>query len=128
MENLEKGKKGEKLAKEYLLNKGYSIIAENWRSGRSEIDIIAKIENTLVFAEVKTRSTDYFGHPEESIGKQKKKILQRGANNFLEDYAFEVEVRFDVISIIITNTQRKIYHIEDAFFMIEDDEGFRSVD
>ena len=58
------GKRGEDLATEYLMKKGYKILERNFRAGKCEIDIVAKDGQKLVFVEVKTRKTDYFGQPE----------------------------------------------------------------
>jgi len=63
--NIEFGKRGEKLAEDHLISKGYKILKKNWRFKRAEIDIIAKDkEGILVFVEVKTRSYTYYGEPE----------------------------------------------------------------
>ncbi len=73
------GKEGEEIASAYLKAKGYQIIEMNKRFGRAEIDIIAKIGNEYVFVEVKTRTSDYFGFPEEAIDKRKIKLLVNAA-------------------------------------------------
>ena len=62
------GKKGEEIAANYLAEKGYKIIARNWRFGKDEIDIIAEHDNFLVIIEVKTRSSSDYGEPEEAVG------------------------------------------------------------
>ena len=64
------GQQGEALAVTYLAEKGYQILETNWRFKRAEVDIIAKLGQVLVFIEVKTRTTDYFGSPEEFITKK----------------------------------------------------------
>jgi putative endonuclease len=72
----ELGKRGEEIAKEYLENKGYQILKMNWRHKRAEIDLIARHEKTLIFIEVKTRSSVDFGHPEEFVDWKKEKHLE----------------------------------------------------
>ena len=63
--HLELGKKGEILAKEYLEEKGYEILDENWITGKLEVDLVALIDNVIVFIEVKTRTGNFFGEPED---------------------------------------------------------------
>ena len=110
------GKKGEDIAARFLSGKGYRIIERNWRTGRDEIDIIAYDKETLVIVEVKTRSTDYFGEPEEAVTMQKQKFLVRAAEVFVNQKEIDSEIRFDIISIIIEQGKETIKHIEDAFY------------
>jgi len=94
------GEKGELLARVYLRRLGYKIIGQNVRIGKSEIDIIAKHKNVLVFIEVKTRSSDRFGRPEESITSKKIYNLSRAMSVYLKKHPEEKEARIDVISIM----------------------------
>lgn len=71
------GADGETLVASFLLAKGASIIARNWRIKEGEIDLVARIEGTLIFVEVKSRTSDKYGHPLESIGAEKARRLQR---------------------------------------------------
>lgn len=112
----ELGEKGEDMAAAYLLNKGYKIMETNWRKGSLEVDIIAKKEDILVIAEVKTRSTNYFGEPEEFVTKAKQKNLIKAANIYIQLNNLDVETRFDIISVLIKGDQHKVHHIEDAFY------------
>jgi putative endonuclease len=115
-EHNEFGKKGEEMAQKHLLAKGYKIIATNWRYGKDEIDIVAKHNNFLVIVEVKTRSTNAFGDPEEAVSKKKKKFLVRAADAYINMKSVMEEVRFDIISIVVTRNHWEINHIEDAFY------------
>lgn len=110
------GNKGEELAVTYLTNKGYSIKETNWRFKNLEADIIATINNTLVIAEVKTRRSNYFGEPETFVNRQKQKNLIKAAHEYIQRYTIDLEVRFDIISVILTENETKINHIEDAFY------------
>lgn len=110
------GKNGEALAIAYLKGKGYKILETNWRKGHLEIDIIALDNQTLVIAEVKARSTNYFGEPEEFVTKPKQKNLIRAANSYITEKALDYEARFDIVSVLIRGEQHKIHHIEDAFY------------
>lgn len=110
------GKEGEEIAAAYLKAKGYQIIEMNKRFGRAEIDIIAKIGNEYVFVEVKTRSSDYFGFPEEAIDKRKIKLMGKAAEQFSSEKNDNLEIRFDMISLVLGSDKHEIVHIEDAFF------------
>lgn len=116
--HLLKGQQGEDLAAEMLCQKGWKIAERNWRSGRGELDIIAwENERLLVFVEVKTRSYDAFGGPEEAISAKKINLLQRTAGLYMESIGYDWEIRFDVVSIILDDRHPpEIRHIEDAFF------------
>ena len=110
------GKKGEELAAKFLENLGYQIIAVNWHEKKFEIDIIAQDQNQLVFVEVKTRNTDYFGNPAEAVTSTKQKHLVDGANYYLEKHEIDLECRFDVVAIVLNANQQKIEHFKDAFY------------
>ena len=116
----ELGKKGESLALIFLKNKGYTILAQNWRYGRAEVDIIAQVEDIIVFVEVKTRSTDYFGYPEESVTAHKQQLMANAAEGYFDEFEIEAEVRFDIIAIIHNVRQTSIHHFEDAFFFYDE--------
>lgn len=112
------GKKGEQLAIEYLTEKGYNILETNWKCGQKEIDIIAKSKDFLVIIEVKTRSTDSFGEPQEFVTRAKQKYLERAAQIYVDRYRIELEVRFDIISIILNGKKQEITHLEYAFYPV----------
>jgi len=112
----ELGKKGEELAKNMLIEKGYSIIETNWRYDKDEIDIIAKDGDELVIVEVKTRSTDFFGYPEEAVNSKKEFFLIRATESYLQEKDLDIDSRFDIVSIILNNKETKIHHIIDAFY------------
>jgi putative endonuclease len=116
---LQTGNQGEQLAVDYLLNKGYIILARNWRYQKAELDIIAQYEKTTVFVEVKTRRGLAYGYPEECVTSAKQKHLARGANAYVLEHDINNDLRFDIISIILTKGKApEINHIEDAFFPI----------
>ncbi len=109
------GTKGEEIAVAFLKEKGYTILETNWHFKHLEADIIAQIEKIIVVVEVKTRQSNYFGEPETFVNKQKQKNLIKTANQYIIQNNLQLEVRFDVISIILSDTQKKINHIQDAF-------------
>ena len=102
------GKKGEKIAATHLAKQGYTIKERNWRFGKDEIDIIAEHDNFLVVVEVKTRSSSYFGNPEEAVDEQKQGFLIRAANEYVIQKEIDLEVRFDIFSIIIETSLSSI--------------------
>ncbi len=111
--NIQKGRQAEKLAIEFLRKKGYQILDTNWRFQRKEIDIIAMTDKEIVFVEVKSRKTAYYGRPEEAVDHQKQKHLIDAAEAYMIDKNLELDTRFDVISII-NNSQ--IRHYTYAFY------------
>ena len=113
-EHNELGVKGEEWAEEFLIQKGYEILAKNWRAHKFEIDLIAKKNGEIVFVEVKTRGTEYFGSPDESINEYKENHLLSGAEYYLNLHEIDLEARFDVIAIIIEKGQYELRHIENA--------------
>jgi putative endonuclease len=74
-EHNELGKKGEKLAIDFLIENDYKILEKNYRYLKAEVDIIARKKDVLVAVEVKTRSSDYFGNPQDFITQKKIKLL-----------------------------------------------------
>lgn len=114
--NHETGKAGEQIASEYLKKSGYEVLEINWRKGPLEVDLIARKDNIVVVAEVKTRHTNLFGEPEEFVTKVKQKNLVRAANIYVIEKNINDEVRFDIISIILQGETHRINHIEDAFY------------
>jgi putative endonuclease len=116
LETIELGKAGEDIAAEYLKKKGYRILERNWRFGKNEIDIIARDGNFIVIAEVKTRSSSFFAEPEMAVTRDKQRILVRSANAYVRYKRLNLEVRFDVIAIILSEEGEQINHIPDAFY------------
>jgi putative endonuclease len=115
-EHNELGQQGELMAQTFLKDKGYTILHVNWRIRRLEIDIIAMDGETLVFVEVKTRSTLFFGEPENAVNYKKQGSLIRAANAYVLKYSIENDARFDIISIIIERNSTVINHFPDAFY------------
>ncbi len=115
--HLQTGQLGERLAVQLLESKGYQILETNWRFSRAEVDIIAKEGEILVFVEVKTRSTAYFGQPEEFVTPQKERLLADAAAVYMKDIQHTWEFRFDIIAILLLDPSHpQITHFQDAFF------------
>jgi len=114
----ELGTKGEQLAVKFLKREGYKIIQRNYRCKLGEIDIIAERDRTLAFVEVKTRQTDAFGLPQDSVTPTKKNQISRAALSYIkENKLIGRSCRFDVIAVTFSGESRKprIEHIKNAF-------------
>jgi putative endonuclease len=111
------GKRGEEIAAGYLENCGYRILNRNWKYGRAEVDVIADQKGTIIFVEVKTRSSTDYGHPEDFVSYKKEKQLEFASSAYIEMKCHQGEIRFDIIAIVFENKDLyKINHIEDAFW------------
>ena len=113
--HLETGKEGEKLALQFLKDKGWKILEQNWRSGHREIDIIAETGGELVIVEVKVRSFIGDERLEEHIPRSKQRHLISAASAYLAYRNLDTGVRFDVILLTGSPGQYSIEHIENAF-------------
>jgi putative endonuclease len=109
------GKIAEQEAVIYLLNKGYTILAKNYFFQKAEIDIIAEIANQICIIEVKARSYNAIQEPFEAVNSKKIKLLLKAADYYIRENNIDLEVRFDIISIIKNNKNIQIEHIENAF-------------
>ena len=110
------GKKGEEIAVKFLNSKGFKIIETNFRIRGGEIDIVAIDQDTLVYIEVKTRTSNEFGYPEESITFRKIKHLVHTAKFYRNSRKNLPELeRIDVLSIDLSNPQKALVrHIRNA--------------
>ena len=116
-QHLELGRKGEALAKTYLEQQGFEILDENWTYGKCEVDLIVYKDRRIVFVEVKTRSSNTYGEPEDFVDARKQKLLVEAADEYIYLMDHQGEVRFDIISILFDrNAAYKLKHIEDAFW------------
>ncbi|MDW3212238.1 MAG: YraN family protein [Reichenbachiella sp.] len=107
------GQKAEQEALNFLVDKNYSLLERNYRYKRSEIDLIMTNQKTLVFVEVKFRSNNKFGHPEEFVSDNQKQSIIKGAEHYIDSIAWEDNIRFDIVAV---DANFKIEHFEDAFY------------
>ncbi len=115
--HIDLGRKGESLAKAHLENAGYEILDENWTHGKLEVDLIAYKNNMIIFTEVKTRTGNYFGEPEDFVDTRKQRLLADAADEYIYLMDHQGEVRFDIISVLFDkNDNFVLNHIEDAFW------------
>jgi len=116
MSHLALGEQGEILALHYLKQRGYRIVARNYRCPLGEIDIIARHRGVVVFVEVKSRSSKAFGVPAMAITAAKRHKLSQVAWYYLQRHNLtDASARFDVVSVSNIRSTPKIELIENAF-------------
>ncbi len=106
------GGEGERAARDFLAARGYEILEQNYRRPTGEIDLIARRRGTLVFVEVKRRSSLRYGRPAEAVDVHKRRRIARTALLYLQEQGLgDVPVRFDVVEALPEGLRL----IEDAF-------------
>jgi putative endonuclease len=104
----------EALACQHLQNKGYCLLARNYRSGPHEIDLVMRDGDTTVFVEVKARSSTAYGRPAEFVTASKRRFLRQAAEAYLvERGLYEQPARFDVVEVYLP--KKDMVHIVNAF-------------
>jgi len=115
--HLDLGRLGEELAREHLQKTGYKVLDLNWRYGRAEVDLIVLKDNVIIFTEVKTRTGNGFGEPEDFVDARKQKLLVSAADEYIYLVNHQGDVRFDIIAILFDKqNNHTLKHIEDAFW------------
>ena len=110
------GQEGEKIAADYLIKRGYKIVEQNFRCSIGEIDLIAWEKETLVFVEVKARSSSQFGGPDSAVTLRKQEKIIRVASAYLQQKKLlTVLCRFDVVGVIKDGTGIAITLFQNAF-------------
>lgn len=110
------GKSGEKFAAKFLKKNGYKIKELNYRSPLGEIDIIAQDGDTLVFVEVKTRTSKVFGSPAEAVNSKKRKQIANCARHYLLNKKLKNEAaRIDIVSVVLEGKKMQAELIKNAF-------------
>ena len=102
---------GESRAAKFLKKSGYKILRRNFKCPFGEVDIIAQKDDVLCFIEVKTRSSDYFGEPNQAVDKTRRARYIDSARYYFTDREIDCTVRFDIIEV----TKDGVNHIENAF-------------
>ncbi|WP_108424028.1 YraN family protein [Flagellimonas amoyensis] len=110
------GKLGEQMAVEHLQEKGYAILERNYRYLKAEVDIIARDGNTLAIVEVKSRNTGFLEDIHDTVNAKKIKLLTLAADHYVQENDLDIEVRFDVITVIKMGREIQLEHLENAFF------------
>jgi putative endonuclease len=114
-EHIEKGKKSEEEAEDWLIKQGYEIVCTNYRYDKKEIDIIARKDNVLVFVEVKTKLFWSDENPGDIVTLKKQKFLIKAAEAYMMYYGIDMETRFDVVFVVYKHEEKIIEHIINAF-------------
>ena len=115
-EHYDLGKRGEDEAVRFLQAKGFYIMHRNWRSGKKELDIVARDGEELAVIEVKTRRNTDYGRPEDAIDERKIRHILSSADAYIRKYRVDLPIRFDIITVVVTEPPYEIEHIPDAFF------------
>jgi putative endonuclease len=110
---------GERIAARWLRRQGWRIVAHRYRSGRRDIDLVARRDGLVAFVEVKARRGSTFGGPVAAVGWRKQRELCRAARTWIDrqsgDIGGATAFRFDVIGVIVVNGAVRIRHVADAF-------------
>lgn len=110
------GLTGQQYAEDFLLKKGYRIMARNYRIKTGEVDIVVKDGEYIVFVEVKFRKNLNYGLPREAVGGAKQRRIINTAMHYLtRHHLMESDVRFDVVEVLEQHEKLYISHIENAF-------------
>lgn len=116
MNHIELGQKGEDIAVNHLITQGYAILDRNYRFKKSEIDIVCEKEKQLIVVEVKTRQTAAIGEPYLAVTRGKQRQILKVTNKYIEEKKITLEVRMDVVSIVLNQYGLKLEHIKNAFY------------
>lgn len=110
------GLEGEDAARKLLLKKGYRILERNYRYRKAEVDLIAQTEEEVIFIEVKSRTSKWIAHLADHVSKKKIRLVVEAADHYVVENKINLEVRFDIITVLKTKKGLEIEHIEDAFY------------
>ena len=112
--HIKTGQKGEALAVEHFKKKGFIILHRNWRHRHWEVDIIAEEKGILHFIEVKTKTSNRFGYPEEEVNEKKIRNLISAAEVYLYQHPQWKKIQFDILSITL-EPEIHYFFIEDVY-------------
>ena len=107
----EKGERAERAAEAFLRSRGMLILARNFRTRFGEIDLVAQDGQTVVFVEVRSRSSDAFGSPQETVTVSKRRRIIRSAQVYALSRQLDAPLRFDVVAL----SPKGMLHIPAAF-------------
>ncbi|MDP2926905.1 MAG: YraN family protein [bacterium] len=116
VKHLETGRRGEEIAREYLEKKGYKIIEQNYKTKYAEIDLVARQKNELVLVEVRTKTGEDFGAPEETINGKKKRKLRGNALAYARAAKWSGPLRVDAVCIVLKkdHSVERLNHYENV--------------
>jgi putative endonuclease len=110
------GKEGEAFALEWAKHNGYKVLHTNWHFGKKELDIVATKDNVLIVFEVKTRFSDYWEEPKDAVRMRKQKNIIEAADAYVTQFDYDMEVQFDILSVLHKGNGFELEHIPDAFY------------
>ena len=115
--NLKVGKRGEKEAEVYIKEKGYSVLEKNYKNKYGEIDLVAQKNGELIFIEVRSKTENDFGTPEETVKEKKKKKLKQNALAYTTFKNYEGFYRIDLICIVFAKegSLLRLTHYENIY-------------
>lgn len=112
------GRWGELVAARWLEHKGWRVLTRRFRVGHRDIDLVAELDGTVAFVEVKARGTAEFGGPMQSVNWKKQRELARAASVWVDRHGRPgLAYRFDVIGIVRAGGRIRVSHVENAFFV-----------
>ncbi len=116
-EHLRRGELGERAAKKHLQQRGLKFLTANFRSARGEIDLIFRDDDCLVFAEVKTRSSEDWTRPAAAVDARKRRLLSQTALDYLKLLKHPpVKIRFDIVEVLLRDGEvREVRHLPNTF-------------
>ncbi len=110
------GRRGEDLAAAYLAERGWQVLARNYRAGPKEIDLIAGRGGVVAFVEVKTRATTSGGTPLEPVGRAKRRAVEAAARHWIRSHGPPgAEYRFDAVAVVMRRGEAAVDHFPDAW-------------
>ena len=115
------GERGERVAEDWLVGKGWRIVDRRFRSGHRDIDLIAELGGegqgrVVAFVEVKTRASPAYGGPLGAVHWRKQREMAKAARDWIGRYHRPGDTyRFDVVAVVFVGGQPEVVHIENAF-------------
>ncbi len=111
------GQAGEAAAADFYRRAGYEVLAQGYRHGRAEVDLIVRQgTELLVFIEVKTRSSGQYGPPETFVSARKKELFRLAATHLQEELDWRGDIRFDILALTPLHSGFRLEVFEDAFY------------
>ena len=115
MSSIRIGQRGEEIAARFLLSEGFDLLHRNWRSGRYELDIVARKEGVLHIVEVKSWKADGLTAPEEAMTRKKFNALFRAAQQYVALYRIDADTQFDLIAVdLLPDSTHRLRYIPNA--------------
>ena len=110
------GLAGERIAEDWLVARGWTVLARRFRSGHRDLDLVVRQGRQVAFVEVKARRGAAYGSPIEAVGWRKRRELARSASVWIDRHGQGGDAyRFDVIGVLLTGGSAQVEHVEHAF-------------